>query len=205
MGLYRSRQPAGIVTIAREKNALSAQNIGRCSFPLSSTRFVTADASTFEFDGGGQLRQDRRIHPRRRIRSRRARAAGRGCAEGIDGPIRLRRGRNDADRRQSRAICSSSAVVRTRENRADARIPDGFSSSLGWIVFHRDGAGRATGLSVSQDRVVMCVSPGRPIRRARARADEVSAINSSLSAFRAEDHRRDRRNPTRPLHGLKQL
>ena len=31
--------------------------------------------------------------------------------------------------------------------------PDGFSSSLGWIVFHRAGAGRATGLSVSQDRV----------------------------------------------------
>jgi hypothetical protein len=32
-------------------------------------------------------------------------------------------------------------------------FPDGFSSPLGWIVFHRDASGRPTGLSVSQDRV----------------------------------------------------
>ena len=151
VGLYRSRQPAGIVTITRDKNALSAQNIGRL-IPLSSTRFVTADAFTFEFDGRGQLRRTDEFS-RVDVFDRVERA--RPTSDTLKGLA----GRYVSDEVETTLIAAVDGDRLVLRRRPDSEIvltpvyPDGFSSSLGWIVFHRDGAGRATGLSVRQDRV----------------------------------------------------
>ena len=151
VGLYRSRQPAGIVTITRDKNALTAQNIGRL-IAVSSTRFVTADAYTFEFDGRGQLRRTDEF-TRVDVFDRVERAQP--TAEVLKGLA----GRYVSDEVETTLIAAVDGDRLVLRRRPDSDIvltpvyPDGFSSSLGWIVFHRDGAGRATGLSVSQDRV----------------------------------------------------
>ena len=151
VGLYRSRQPAGIVIITRDGTALTAQNIGRL-IPLSATRFVTADAYTFEFDGRGQLRRTDEF-TRVDVFDRVERAQP--AADVLKGLA----GRYVSDEIETTLIAAVDADRLVLRRRPDSEIvltpvyPDGFSSSLGWIVFHRDAAGRPIGLSVSQDRV----------------------------------------------------
>ena len=151
VGLYRSRQPAGVVTITRDKDGLMASGIGRL-IPSSATRFVTADAYTFEFDGRGQLRRTdefTRVDTFERVERAQPAAdvlkglAGRYVSDEIETMLTVS---VDGDRLVIRRRPDSTVVL-------TPVYPDGFSSPLGWIVFQRDGAGRATGLSVSQDRV----------------------------------------------------
>jgi CubicO group peptidase (beta-lactamase class C family) len=151
VGLYRSRQPAGIVTITRDGTVLSAQNIGRL-VPLSATRFVTSDAYTFEFDGRGQLRRTDEF-TRVDVFERVGRAKP--AAEVLKGLA----GRYVSDEVETTLIAAVDGDRLVLRRRPDSEIvltpvyPDGFSSPLGWIVFHRDPAGRPAGLSVSQARV----------------------------------------------------
>lgn len=151
VGLYRSRQPAGVVTITRDGTALTAQNIGRL-IPLSATRFVTADAYTFEFDGRGQLRRTDEF-TRVNVFDRVERAQP--AADVLKGLA----GRYVSDEIETTLIAAVDGDRLVLRRRPDSEIvltpvyPDGFPSPLGWIVFHRDAAGRPTGLSVGQDRV----------------------------------------------------
>ena len=151
VGLYRSRQPAGTVTVTRDGNALTAQNMGRL-IPLSATRFVTADGYTFEFDGRGQLRRSDEF-TRVDVFDRVERAQP--AADVLKGLA----GRYVSDEIETTLIVAVDGDRLVLRRRPDSEIaltpvfPDGFSSPLGWIVFHRDAAGRPTGLSVSQDRV----------------------------------------------------
>jgi CubicO group peptidase (beta-lactamase class C family) len=151
VGLYRSRQPAGIVTITRDGNALTAQNMGRL-IPQSATRFVTADAYTFEFDGRGQLRrldEFTRVDVFDRVER----------AQPTENVLKGLAGRYVSDEIETTLIAAVDGDRLVLRRRPDSEIaltpvfPDGFSSPLGWIVFHRDASGRPTGLSVSQDRV----------------------------------------------------
>jgi hypothetical protein len=151
VGRYRSRQPAGIVTIARDGNALTAQNIGRL-IPVSATRFVTADAYTFEFDGRGQLRRTdefTRVDVFDRVER----------AQPTVNALKGLTGRYVSDEIETTLTVVVDGDRLVLRRRPDSEIvltpvyPDGFSSPLGSIVFQRDAAGRSIGLSVSQDRV----------------------------------------------------
>jgi CubicO group peptidase (beta-lactamase class C family) len=151
VGLYRSRQPAGIVTITRDGTGLSAQNLGRL-IPLSATRFVTADGYTFEFDGRGQLRRTDEF-TRVDVFERVERAQP---TVDVLKPLTGRYASDEIETVLIAAVDGDRLVLRRRpgdEIVLTPVFPDGFSSSLGWIVFHRDAAGFPTGLSVSQDRV----------------------------------------------------
>lgn len=54
-GLYRSREPVGSFTVVFAKGRLQVPGVADL-IPQSSTRFVTSDSFTYEFDGRGGLR-----------------------------------------------------------------------------------------------------------------------------------------------------
>lgn len=151
VGLYRSLKPAGVMTVARDKDGLFARNVARL-VPMSSTRFATSDSATFEFDGHGQLRVtdefgttdvfDRMEPVTLDLEALRA-FTGHYVSDEIETAMDV-------------SLQGDRLVVRRRPDFEAPLTPvwsNGFSSPpLGWIIFARDAAGQVISMSINQDR-----------------------------------------------------
>jgi CubicO group peptidase (beta-lactamase class C family) len=150
-GLYRAPLPIGIVRVEAGKDGLSIRGIGPL-IPQSATRFVTADGRRLEFDGRGGLRgadefgtvtELQRVEP---------------ATPGVDA-LRAFTGRFISDEAEATldvAVESDRLVIRRRPDLVTPLTPvyaDAFTGNLGWVVFHRDVAGRVEALSLGQERL----------------------------------------------------
>jgi CubicO group peptidase (beta-lactamase class C family) len=151
VGLYRSLKPAGVMTIARDKDGLLARNVGRL-VPMSATRFATIDLATYEFDGRGQLRVtdefgttdvfDRMDPVTPDLEALKA-FTGHYVSDEIETAMEV-------------VLQRDRLVVRRRPDFEAPLIPvwsNGFSSPpLGWVIFARDASGQVISMSINQDR-----------------------------------------------------
>jgi CubicO group peptidase (beta-lactamase class C family) len=150
VGLYRSMKPAALARVVRDENGLLVQNVGRL-VPMSPTRFVTDDRSSYEFDGRGQLRVTDefgtvdvydRVESARPSPSELQSFTGRYYSDELEATFNV-------------AMDAEQLVMRRRPDFSTPLTPswaDAFASSLGWVIFSRDQSGRIVGMSINQDR-----------------------------------------------------
>ncbi len=151
VGLYRTTTPVDVARISHDQQGLRLGSAERL-VALSGHRFVIADRAAFEFDGRGVLRVTDpfgsvdvfdRVDPAAPTVAQLAAYVGRYVSDEIETTLDVQ-------------VDGTRLAIKRRP---DATIPltpvytDGFSSSLGWIVFQRNPAGRIVSLAVSQDRV----------------------------------------------------
>jgi CubicO group peptidase (beta-lactamase class C family) len=148
VGMYRSVNPATLVTIASDGKGLRAQN-----GPLvakSPTRLEDG-VFTYEFNGSGQVRQTDefgtvdvydKVEPVKPSVEQLKAYEGRYVSEEIETTLTLR-------------VEDNRLVIRRRPDLVSRLTPvyaDAFTG-LGWVIFSRDASGRIVGLGVNQDRV----------------------------------------------------
>jgi CubicO group peptidase (beta-lactamase class C family) len=151
VGLYRSQTRAGVARVVSDEQGLRVQEVARL-LPTSATRFVTADAFVYEFDGRGGMRvtdefgtvdQYDRVDPAAPSAAQLEALAGRYVSEEIETTLTV-------------AADGGRLVLKRRPDTTVPLTPvyaDAFTSPLGWVRFHRDASGRPIALGVSQERV----------------------------------------------------
>jgi len=148
-GQYRFLKPVDVVTIAQAQGGLRDQ-YGATLVPKSATRFET-DFFTYEFNDDGKLRLVDiyglsdvfdRVEPVKPTLDQLQTLAGRYVSEELETTLTV-------------AVQGDRLVIRRRPDLTTPLTPawaDAFSSPLGWVLFTRDGSGRAVGLSINQYR-----------------------------------------------------
>lgn len=149
-GLYRSDTTGLPVTIAREKDGLRA---GRSALlPQSAFRFLTAGRQVWELDARGIRLTDEFGTVEEYGRVEAATPTPREL-ESYAGTYTS----DEAEATMTAAVENGALVLRRRPDVTIKLTPvyiDAFTAGqLGTVIFRRDAAGRATGLSVVQDRV----------------------------------------------------
>jgi CubicO group peptidase (beta-lactamase class C family) len=150
-GLYRSNPDGRALSITSHSGMLRLER-GPALVPQSGTRFVTESGDTLEWDRPGHLRMSNRydVVEYERVSS---------ATPTLDDlrPLSGEYASAEAETRFVVAIQGDGLVMKQRPDRAIALSPvykDAFAAPpLGMVIFRRDGAGRVTALSVSQDRV----------------------------------------------------
>jgi CubicO group peptidase (beta-lactamase class C family) len=151
-GLYRSTPDGRVLAIARESGTLRLER-GPELIAQTGTRFVTAGGQTFEADRPGHLRVSDRYDV---IEYERVPAATPTPDE-----LRTLAGtyvNGEAETTLVAAVENDALVLRRRPDASIVLTPiykDAFAAPRlgGMVIVRRDGAGRVTALSVSQDRV----------------------------------------------------
>jgi CubicO group peptidase (beta-lactamase class C family) len=149
-GLYRSLQPAGVVTISIQKNQLASSSFGVLR-RVERHRFDAGGAYVLDFDGRflrvtdefGSAVDYERVEPWKPGVEELKPIAGRYLSDEIQTSVQV-------------ALEGDRLLVK-REAATPVPLtpvfPDGFSSPGGWIVVRREPSGRVTGFSVNQERV----------------------------------------------------
>jgi len=150
-GLYRSKEPVGVLTIEFASGGLRVPRVANL-IPRSATRFVTSDLFTYEFDGRGGLRttdEFGRVIVYDRVDAARPSAAdlhmfaGRYTSDEVNTTLEL--------------VVDADALVVHRPPDWNIRLTpvyaDAFRGDLGWITFERSASGQVIRLNVSQDRM----------------------------------------------------
>ena len=148
-GLYRSTETGGPLRLVKEQSGLRIEG-GAPLQAQSGTRFSTTNRRTVEVEGGrlSLIDQFGTVEPYERIPD----------AQLQPRPLTDYVGTYVSDEAEVTYVVSAQDGTLVLKRRPDTTIrlavvyADGFRG-LGFIRFHRDGAGKVTGFSVSQDRV----------------------------------------------------
>jgi hypothetical protein len=151
VGLYRSNPDGRALSITSDSGMLRLER-GPALVPQSGTRFVTDSGDTFEWDRPGHLRMSNRydVVEWERVPS---------ATPTLDElrPLAGDYASAEAETEFVVEIQANGLAMKQRPDRAIALTPvytDAFAAPpVGMVIFRRDGAGRVTALSVSQDRV----------------------------------------------------
>ena len=150
-GLYRSNPDGRALSIARDSGTLRLER-GPALIAQSGTRFVTEGGDTFEWDRPGHLRVSNRYDI---IEYERVSTAKPTLDELR--PLAGTYANAEAETTFVVATQANGLVMKQRPDKTIQLTPiykDAFAAPpLGMVIFRRDGAGRVTGLTVSQDRV----------------------------------------------------
>jgi CubicO group peptidase (beta-lactamase class C family) len=151
IGLYRSTEPVNVLTIQFVEGHLRVPDVANL-VPQSSTRFVTNDLFTYEFDGRGGLRTTdefgrviayQHVEPAHPSAADLRAFAGRYSSDEVNTTLEL-------------LVDDGALVIRRRPDwniRLTPVSADVFRGDLGWITFERDRSGRIVRMNVSQDRM----------------------------------------------------
>jgi hypothetical protein len=151
VGLYRNTERGDTIPIDRDGNVMRVGNAARL-VALSPLRFtLPAGGPVLEFDGrgGARLMESGMSHAFERVSAAQPTPAELGALAGTyvsdDAEVTLKVGVREG------------VLELTRRPDSTIRLTplytDAFSGPLGTVIFRRDAAGRATELSVVQDRV----------------------------------------------------
>ena len=148
-GLYRSLKPAGVVTIAVQKDRLVASTFGALT-RVARHRFDAGGAYVLEFDGRflrvtdefGTAGDYERVEPWKPGVEELKPIAGRYVSDELELTVQVTM---DGDRLIVRRPGVTLVLIPV--------FPDGFQSGAGWVLVRRDAAGRVIGMSVNQERV----------------------------------------------------
>lgn len=150
-GLYRSNPEGRTLSIAKESGVLRLER-GPALIAQSGTRFVTEGGDRFEWDRPGHLRVSNRYDVLEYERV----AASTPTADDLR-PLAGTYRNAEADTAFVVVAQGEGLVMKQRPDRTIQLTPiykDAFAAPpLGMVIFRRDGNGRVSALSVSQDRV----------------------------------------------------
>jgi hypothetical protein len=151
-GLYRNTTTGAPAMIVRDKDGVRLER-GGALIAMSGAKFLTAGHATWEFDGAGRARvldeygstdTYERVRPAAPTAAQLQEYAGTYASA-------------EAETTLLATVEGDSLVFKQRPATTVRLTPvyaDAFTGSqLGTVVFRRDGSGRVSGLSVSQDRV----------------------------------------------------
>jgi CubicO group peptidase (beta-lactamase class C family) len=151
-GLYRNVDRGLATTIVRSDNGLRIES-GQTLVATSPSRFVTANGSTYDFDGKSRLRVTddegtvdtlERVEPAKPSGEQLGGLVGAYSSDEIETTLTV-------------VVQGDGLVIKRRPDTVIKLAPvyaDAFDGgSLGFVIFRRDASGRVTAMSVIQDRV----------------------------------------------------